>query len=85
MDILSNARKALAVASTLLYRRTITQQSAPMCASFGRGSAGGAPLTARDDNPDKVHEEVVAPEIVGFGPAVSKALVIVIEHAGCVV
>lgn len=46
---------------------------------------GYPPLTAGYDDPDKVHGEVVTPEVVGFGPAVCQALVIVVEHAGRVV
>lgn len=48
-------------------------------------SAEALALTTRDDNPNEIHEDIVAPEIVGFGSAVCKALMIVIEHASCVV
>jgi hypothetical protein len=37
-------------------------------------------LTARNDDPEKVHHEVVAPEIVCFGSAIGQALVVVVEH-----
>ena len=86
MDILSTARKALAVASTLLYRRTITHSSAQGAQLWYMDAQHrGLPLTARDDDPDKVHEEIVDPEIIGFGPAVGNALMVVIEHASRVI
>ena len=56
-----------------------------MVTSFRVYSVQYPPLTARDDNPDKVHEEIIAPEIVCFWPAVCKTLVIVIKHTSCVV
>lgn len=42
-------------------------------------------LTARYDNPDEVHEEVITPEVVCFGPAVGDSFVVVVEHARCIV
>lgn len=45
----------------------------------------GQYLTAWNDNPDEVHEEKVAPEIVGFRPTVCQVLVVMIEHAGGIV
>lgn len=42
-------------------------------------------LTPGYNDPDKVHEEVIAPEVVSLGPTVGQSLVIVIEHAGCIV
>lgn len=42
-------------------------------------------LTSRNDNPEKVHEEVVAPEVVGLWSRVGDAQVVVVEHAGGVV
>lgn len=42
-------------------------------------------LTAWNDNPDKIHEKEVEPEIVSFRPAIRQILVVMIEHAGSVV
>lgn len=38
-------------------------------------------LTTGDDNPYCVHENVVEPEVVRLGPAIRKALVVVVKHA----
>ena len=48
------------------------------CGSFDRP-------TARYDDPDEIHEEIVAPEIVSFGATVGQPFVVVVKHAGCVV
>jgi len=45
----------------------------------------GEHLTAWDDDPDEVHEEKVAPEIVGFRPTICQVLVVMVEHAGGIV
>lgn len=45
----------------------------------------GHVLTAWDDDPNKVHEEVIPPEVVRFWSAVCKAFVIVIEHTRSVI
>ena len=42
-------------------------------------------LTARENHPDEVHEEVVAPEVEELRARVRHLLVVVIEHAGGVV
>ena len=42
-------------------------------------------LTSRDNNPDEIHEEIVAPEIVGFRATIRKPLVVVVKHARRVV
>jgi hypothetical protein len=42
-------------------------------------------LTARNHDPDEVHEKEVEPEIICFWPAICQILVVVIEHAGCIV
>ena len=42
-------------------------------------------LTAGDDDPDEIHEEVVAPKVVRFWSTVCKTLMVVIKHAGSVV
>lgn len=42
-------------------------------------------LTARNHNPNKVHEEKVKPEIVGFWSAICQVLVVMIEHASSIV
>jgi hypothetical protein len=39
-------------------------------------------LTARNDNPEEVHQEKVKPEIVPLGPAVRDVFVVEVEH-GC--
>ena len=41
--------------------------------------------TARDDDPDEVHEEVVTPEVIRFWSAIRETLVIVVKHARSVV
>ena len=38
-------------------------------------------LTARYNNPNKIHEKVVEPEVVGFRPAVRETFVVMIKHA----
>jgi len=43
------------------------------------------PLTARENHPNEVHEEVVTPEVQKLGSRVRDLRVVVIEHAGCVV
>lgn len=42
-------------------------------------------LTARYDDPDEIHEEVVTPEIVCFGSRIRDPFVVVIEHTGRVI
>lgn len=38
-------------------------------------------LTRWDNDPDKVHGEVIKPEIVSFWPTVTEAVIVVVEHA----
>lgn len=45
----------------------------------------GHVLTAWDDDPDEVHEEIISPEVVRFWSAVCKTFVVVIEHACSVI
>lgn len=45
----------------------------------------GRARTERDDDPEEVHEEVVAPKVVGLGPAVGDVKDVMVEHAGGVV
>lgn len=42
-------------------------------------------LTSRNNHPKEVHQEVITPEVQEFWSAVNDTLVVVIEHAGCVV
>ena len=42
-------------------------------------------LTAWYDNPDKVHEEVISPEIISFRTAICEPLMVVVKHAGGIV
>ena len=42
-------------------------------------------LTAWENHPDKVHEEVVTPKVQKLRSAVSNLLVVVVEHAGSIV
>jgi len=42
-------------------------------------------LTAREDHPDEVHEEVIAPEVEKFRSRVCDLRIVVIEHAGGIV
>lgn len=42
-------------------------------------------LTTRDDNPYEIHEEKIAPEVIGFWSAVCQVLVVVIEQAGRII
>lgn len=39
----------------------------------------GSTLTARNDNPDEVHEEKVEPEVIGLGAAVGQVFVVMVE------
>jgi hypothetical protein len=45
----------------------------------------GIVLTTWDNDPNKVHEKIVPPEVVGFWSAVCKTFVIVIKHACSIV
>ena len=45
----------------------------------------GWTLTARDDNPDKIHEEIVAPKVVWLRSGIIETFMIKVEHAGGVV
>ena len=38
-------------------------------------------LTAWNNDPDEVHEEIVNPEIIRFWSAITKTLMIEVEHA----
>ena len=42
-------------------------------------------LTAWYHNPDEVHEEIVAPEVIRFRPTVCQALDVMIKHARSIV
>jgi len=42
-------------------------------------------LTSWDHDPEKVHQEVVSPEVVSLGSRVGDAQEVVVEHAGGVV
>lgn len=42
-------------------------------------------LTRGNNNPNEVHEEVIAPEIVWFGSAVRQPGVVMVKHAGRIV
>jgi hypothetical protein len=42
-------------------------------------------LTARNNNPDEVHEKEVEPEVIRFRSAVCQILVVVIEHGRSIV
>lgn len=55
-----------------------------MSESFPLGN-GARARTERDDDPEEVHEEVVAPKVVGLGPAVGNVKDVMVEHAGGVV
>jgi hypothetical protein len=44
-----------------------------------------ARLTARENHPDEVHEEVISPEVQKLRSRVCDLRIVVIEHAGCVV
>ena len=45
----------------------------------------GGQLTTRNHDPEEVHHEVVAPEIISLRPTVGQVLVIVIKHRRSVV
>jgi hypothetical protein len=45
----------------------------------------GARLTTGDNNPDEVHEEVVAPEVIWLWSAIGETSVVVVKHASGVV
>ena len=83
-DCFSRAVKAWAVALKLSYKRstpTLALWYVPSKSQRKRKPG----LTARDSNPDKVHEAIVAPEVVGFGPTIRDTLVVMVEHACCIV
>jgi hypothetical protein len=42
-------------------------------------------LTPREHHPDEIHEEVIPPEIQKLRARIRNLLVIMVEHAGCVV
>jgi hypothetical protein len=67
---------------TLLTSRTIPAISYTL---HVRGGSFAVPLTARENHPNEVHEEVVSPEVQKLGSRVRDLRVVVIEHAGCVV
>jgi hypothetical protein len=82
--IFSRALKARAIVRTLLTRRTVTALlAAIVCVSPPLTER--EELTARENHPDEVHEEVVTPEIEKFWPRICDVLVVVIEHAGGIV
>lgn len=86
-DCIARAWKALPLASTLRYRRSrrlLAPQVGPMPTNELWGT-GRKALTTGYNDPDKVHEEVVTPEIIRLGPAICDAFVVMIKHAGCIV
>ena len=74
-----NARKASPVFETLLYRSTVET----LASSISNNNV--QKLTCWYHNPNKVHEEVVAPKVIRFRPAIIKALVVEVEHAGSII
>lgn len=72
--------KAFALFEMLLYRSTGER------ISIAHGEIGTFPrrdetLTAWNDDPNEVHEEIITPKVIRFWSAVRKALVVVVEHA----
>ncbi len=45
----------------------------------------GSLLTPRDHNPNEIHEEIIAPEVIWFWSAVIEAFVVEVEHAGSII
>lgn len=78
-DMRFSALNAFAVVMMLSARSTATVSlvAAPIAPS--------RMLTARNDNPDEIHEEEIEPEVICLRSAVCQALVIVVKHAGGIV
>jgi hypothetical protein len=66
---------------TLLTSKTIFQ----LAVSQFAGGCYAPRLTAWENHPDKVHEEIIPPEIQKFGSRICDLCVVVIEHAGCII
>jgi len=80
--IFSRVSKAFAIDRTLLTRRTIGYVNFALCCS-GIFQLRG--LTAGENHPDEVHEEIVEPKVKELWATVGNLLVIVIEHASGIV
>ena len=78
---LSRAENVRAMVRTLLTSKTILQLAVSPLA----GRCCAPRLTAWENHPDKVHEEIIPPEIQKFGSRICDLCVVVIEHAGCIV
>lgn len=72
LDILSKALNALPVVRMLSYSKAGVHISISEYWSIGS-------LTARDHDPDKVHEEKVEPEVICLRSTVGEALMIVVK------
>ena len=82
--IFSRVSKAVAIFRTLLTSRTVKCVSFTLPAwplvSFKLGQ-----LTAWENHPDEVHEEIVEPKVKELWTAIGNLFVVVVEHAGGII
>ena len=83
----ASALNAFAVDAMLLYRRAVgvSHIQTPKCAVARKRKETSERRTARNDDPNEVHEKKVDPKVVFLRATVIETLEVEIKHAGGVV